>query len=148
MRLLMFLLPFVFLFPSCDTIPFLGSDNESNEAMMLNITADKIEVMQNIKADFTLTNVTNKKETYGFSSSCQYGYMVKKGSELLFDSQHGLMCLAVLTSFELDPGESETFKIDLSNGGDVEPLVSGSYTLKAFILTQDSDTVSTIFTVE
>jgi hypothetical protein len=147
MRFLVFLLPMVMLFSSCDKIPFLASDDIPNEAMILKMASDNIQVMQRIKADFILTNITNKKESYGFPSSCQFGYRVEKGEELLFDSQHGLMCLAVVTSFELDPGESKTFEIDLSNRGNVKPLDPGTYTLKAFLLTGNSDTASTTFDV-
>ncbi|MCH2451322.1 MAG: BsuPI-related putative proteinase inhibitor [Gracilimonas sp.] len=148
MRSLLLILSVLFFFSSCDELPFLSAGSETNEAMKLNVTADKIEVMQHIEADFTFTNTTDKKVEYGFPSSCQHGFKVNKGDEVLFNSQYAYACLTVVTSFELDPGESKTFKIDLSNGGDFEYLESGTYTLEAFLLTEDSDTVSTTFEVE
>jgi len=148
MKSLALLFSVLFLFTSCDQLPFLSAGSETNDAMKLNVTADKIEVMQHIEADFIFTNVSDQKVEYGFPSSCQHGFKVKKGDEVLFDSQHEYGCLTVLTSFELAPGESKTFKIDLSNAGDFEYLEPGTYSLEAFLLTEDSDTVSTTFEVE
>ncbi|MEX2347730.1 MAG: BsuPI-related putative proteinase inhibitor [Balneolaceae bacterium] len=148
MRSILLILSVLFLFSSCDELPFLSAKSGTNDAMKLKVTADKIEVMQHIKADFIFTNVTDEKVGYGFPSSCQHGFKVKKGDEVLFNSEYEYGCLTVLTSFELAPGESKTFKIDLSNGGDFEYLDSGTYTLESFLLTEDSDTVSTTFEVE
>ncbi|MCH2451524.1 MAG: BsuPI-related putative proteinase inhibitor [Gracilimonas sp.] len=148
MRSLVLLFSVLFFFSSCDELPFLSAGSGTNDAMKLKVTADNIEVMQHIEADFTFTNVTNKRVEYGFPSSCQHGFKVKNGDKVLFNSQYEYGCLAVLTSFELAPGESKTFKIDLSNGGDYEYLESGTYTLEAFLLNEDSDTVSTNFEVE
>ncbi|MEX0662768.1 MAG: BsuPI-related putative proteinase inhibitor [Balneolaceae bacterium] len=147
MRILIFLLPIVFLFTSCDELPLFGAGSDSNEAMKLNIKSDEIRNMQHIKADFLFVNLSGKKVEYGFPSSCQHGFIVKKSEEIFFDSRYAYACLTVLTSLELRQGESKTYKINLS-GAEYQPLDSGTYTLDAFLLTNDSDTVSTTFTVD
>jgi len=148
MRTPLFLLTVLFLFTSCEGFLSHESGVDTKEAMTLNVTSEEIKSMQNIKADFEITNISGKKVTYGFPSSCQHGFNVKKGSETLFDSRTAYLCLAVVTSLELEPAESKVFNIDFRRGADMEPLEPGEYTLGAFLLSSDSDTVSTTFTVD
>lgn len=110
----------------------------------LEINGDEPERWQDVAATFTVTNISNKAITFSFPSSCQFRYTVERNGQIIFDSRHNFMCLAVLTSFKLKPGENKTFPIDLKYVGD-GAISEGIYRVSAFLLEEQSTKASKIF---
>lgn len=148
MRLLVELFLTLFLFSSCDSVPFLSSNEEEGPVQYeLELNSEQISQLSHLEATFTVTNVSDEDQNFSFSSGCQYGFTVSKDKSIIFDSRDHIMCSQALTSFTLKPNDSKNFDIELSNAGDLEPLEQGTYRLNAFLLDDQSPAVTQSFTI-
>ena len=141
----------------CDKIPLLSSENGSEAydaskitdgvRIELDIKSKKIMDLHDIKADFSLKNISDRPITYGFPSGCQSGYKIKRNQDIIFDSTRNMACITVLTSLSLEPGETKTMSISLELRENKE-LEQGRYKLEAFLLEDHGIRISTSFTVQ
>lgn len=150
-RLISFVLVLL-LFSACDELPLFSSDGDKSPLhLKLDITSENIETLQDIRAEFTVTNFSNEKVTYSFSSSCQHGYTIERiqlTTKTIVDSRQVIGCLAVITSLELEPDESKQYPISLGAMSGKDSLASGNYQINAFLLENHSSEVSETFVVE
>lgn len=136
------------LLSACDVTLFPFGDNGNPLELNLDITAEDIQTLQDIEADFAVINTSIDEVTYGFSSSCQHGFIVQTDSDTLFNSRYAVGCLAVSTSLKLQAGESKEYPISLASFDGSDTLANGTYTLKAFLRHEDSPEATANFTVE
>lgn len=137
------------LIVGCTAAPFPAPDNvEGPNHLDLEIESDEVEQLTNLEAIFTVTNVSEEEQTYRFSSGCQYGYTISQDEEILFDSRKNIFCTQALTAFSLEPGESKDFSISLANMEEPETMESGTYQLNAFLLDDQTPTVSQSFEIQ
>lgn len=143
---------------SCDSILSLSPGNSDGLPtsvkttdtlkMVLTIKSQEINNLEEISAQFKLSNISDKVVVYDFPSACQYGYTVTKNNSTIFDSRKHLMCAAVLTQLKLEPAETKSFQISLDKFDINRKLDEGIYELQAFLLEGHTPQISTSFKVE
>lgn len=139
----------LFLFPACEQVPSLSSSGDSTPiSLELEMTSSDIKTLQDIEADFTVANVSDEEVTYGFSSSCQYGFTVERDGNKLFNSTSIIGCLQVITELKLEPKQIKTYQISLEGMQGSDSLEVGTYRLKAFLQNERSPKVNTTFVVD
>jgi hypothetical protein len=139
----------LFLFSACEQVPFFSSSGDSTPiSLELEMTSSDIKTLQDIEADFTVTNVSDDQVTYGFKNSCQHGFIVERNENKLFDSTGAIGCLQVITELKLEPEQSKTYQISLEGMQGSDSLEVGTYKLKAFLQNERSPKVNTTFVVE
>lgn len=138
----------LFLLAACDS-SISGHGEIENPPLNLKITLEHEEYrsMQQVKADFTVTNISNRTIRYGFSSGCQHGFTVEKGDKLILDSQQLYGCTTSFSQLNLSPGESKIYTISLADISKehTKSLEQGVYTINAFLLNNYSPEVSASF---
>lgn len=140
---------FLFLFSACEQVPFLSSSGDSTPiSLKLEMASNDIKTLQDIEADFTVTNVSDDEVTYGFKNSCQYGFTVERNETTLFNSTNTIGCLQVITELKLEPQQSKTYQISLEGIQGSDSLEIGMYKLKAFLLIEQTPKINTTFVVE
>lgn len=117
-----------------------GSPSEPSQgSVALSLEASPSTVDPTGKVDLTLvlTNSSSRAARFDFRSGCQYNFAVFRNGEPVWDLLSRVGCAAVLTSFELQPGESRTFAaswtVSASNGGPAGP---GEYQARGELLTE------------
>lgn len=140
---------FIYLFASaCDKTPVISSDNDKDSLQVkLEIESRTIEKLEDLEAQFTVINKSDAGLTYNFPDGCQYGFTIQQDQDLILDSRKIYSCIARLTNLELDPNESKSYQISLSQGGNYEPLVNGTYTITAFLLEDYSSNITESFQI-
>lgn len=136
------------LFSSCDDeIVSYGEVNDPPLKLELKLEKREYRLLQDVKADFTVTNISSQRIRYGYSSGCQYGFTIEKGSKLILDSRQFYGCTQGLTELILRPGQSKTFELPFADISQEQAknLEQGVYTISAFLLNNYSKEVSTTF---
>ena len=113
----------------------------------LDFKSKQIRSLHDIKAEFRLKNISDEEVVFGFSSSCQSAYKIKRYQNEFLDTTENLVCAAVITSIILEPGETKTFPISFESRED-RYIKKGSYTLKAFLLENHGIEISAAFRVQ
>lgn len=134
------------LFSGCDDGDFFSSENE-NLRLELEMISEEINTLRDIEAELTVTNISSSELVLEFSSSCQHGYIIQ-GDSVIFDSREETACATVLTELKLEPQESKKYSISLASAENDDTLESGTYTLEAFLLNDQSPVTEAVFTVE
>ncbi|MDR9419906.1 BsuPI-related putative proteinase inhibitor [Gracilimonas sp.] len=129
------------LMSGCDLL----SDSHSELSTSLELQNETIERLRDIEASFEILNNTGKKISFEFPSSCQFGFVISKGEEVIFDSSQEQACLTVVTSLDIKNGSRKVFEIDIPFQDELEP---GTYEISAFLLEGYADPVSKTFTVD
>ncbi|MBK9099052.1 MAG: hypothetical protein IPM14_13205 [bacterium] len=119
---------------------------DSDIALNLKIYQQNFSVADTLLGTFNVTNYSIRTVNFRFSSSCQYGLIIKSGNTVY--RQLPEVCAAVLSSLTLKSGESKQFEIRL-------PLVDqyykylpqGSYEIEAFLLNNNSSSVRKNFRI-
>lgn len=147
------ILSFVLLFcvlVGCEEPSPLGVASEKEGAIKkeLEITSSDMNSLRDLRAEYTLTNTSQKKATFSFSSACQVRYTIKKGGDTIYDIKERVACAAVITKLTLPPSESETFQISAENLNTDIPFTSGTYTLNVMLWDKQLSPISVSFVVE
>jgi hypothetical protein len=147
-------LAFIFLFTACDGITISDGEVIHNEVLFkIDIKDRKIENIEDLKANFTVTNQSSDEVVFGFSSGCQSAFVLKQDGQTLVDSRQFYFCTQALTSFSLAPGEMRTFGVHLDMVGsymqeELDKIKEGNYHLEVFLRDNQSPKLSGSFTIE
>jgi hypothetical protein len=105
-----------------------------SEGIRLTLQTDKSEYDpgEPVLLTFEVKNTTNVRQSFSFSEACQNDFRIREGDVLVWNFNHDQMCAQVVTSLELEPGEtwtrSEVWDQRTNKG---EPAGSGAYDAKA-----------------
>lgn len=92
------------LLSACNSSLFSSIDERNPLEVNLSITAEDIQTLQDIEADFTVTNTSNADITYSFSSSCQLCYIVQTtDNDTLLDSKDAFFASRSLPPWDYRP---------------------------------------------
>ena len=125
----------------CDLL----SDSYSELSTSVEIHSGTVERLSDIEATFEILNNTGETVSFGFPSSCQFGYTLSKDEEIIMDSREEQACLAVVTSLDIQNGNKKVFQLTIPFDNELEP---GFYKLSAFLLEGYTAPVSETFTVD
>jgi len=125
-----------FLITRCD---LFGPD----EGVSLNLQLEKYTFAEGdtLIGTFTVKNLSSSTVHYNFSTSCQFGLKIINGDKTF--RQYPELCAMVLTNLTLKGGESKQYEFELLLADqDYNNLIKGDYTVKAFLLNNNSSIVS------
>ncbi|MDO8681985.1 MAG: BsuPI-related putative proteinase inhibitor [Armatimonadota bacterium] len=112
-----------------------NGQSEQPRAMELKTDRDSYTKGQPVRMEFIIRNTTSKTVTYRFSSGQQYDFWAILDGREVWRWSHDKATIQVLTSFDLKPGESKTFKATWdqkdNSGRQVPPdsyIISGQLT--------------------
>ena len=123
-----------------------GVDNEEKLSMDLETEFKTLDYLPNQSITLTVTNVSNQELEYNFPTSCQSGYTLKHNSEIILDSSSAVGCLTALSSFKLASKEKKQFTFRFAPLSEyLVDMPEGTYEISAFLLNDNSKSVSTTF---
>lgn len=100
----------------------------------------EITNVQDIEATFTVRNGTDNVKKYSFPSGCQVSFLLSKDGVKKLRSEENLGCITIVTGIELNPNESETFKLPTLFDVELEP---GNYSIKAYLIGYENKVFAT-----
>jgi hypothetical protein len=110
--------------------------HEIEHVVCITVPCPPIVRVATAKYTFTVTNVSRTKSVSTFSSSCQHDVeIVNEAGEVVLAESDGRGCAEVITTLELAPGESFTYRGELElRGRDGRPLPPGMYHARAQLI--------------
>lgn len=137
-----FIFVLILFLSNCDVVD--EGKNEQNIKLELNKSI--LTKTDSLKGVFTITNNSEKKVEYNFTTGCQLGIKIKNAGVVIIDYPE--VCAQVLTSFSLEVNESKEFRFTFPlNDNNSYQLFKGEYIIEAYLLNNYSLSVSKLFTI-
>lgn len=150
MHRLVTLLAFLMIVSACENLPgpFPGDSPSETDSLRigLDLSSSDIDELHDIRADFSIENITEDTLRYTFRSGCKSEFVISQNGTEIVDSRDGRACPAVISHLTLAPGESKTYEISTESMPNRE--LAGMYKLTAFLLDNKEIKASTTFTAE
>lgn len=109
--------------------------NQSNTIRCITTPCPSNEVTAVAKLTYTVTNTSSTSQTWQFSSGKQFDVDVVNGAgKVVKRWSDGRMFTMALSTFTLAPGASKTFSAEIELKDTAGAQLSGSYSLKAYLV--------------
>jgi len=120
------------LFTACGNDPTGVVDGGFAYRVSLNV-AESFPVQLGLEVE--VENVDSNTATISFPDGCVVLMRVYDGDELVWALGHTVACTDAIVSVELEPGETETFRVGLISAADIlgDSLPDGEYRITAYL---------------
>lgn len=139
---------FVLLMMACTNPISLSGELDGPLHLDLQLDSDQVESPQHLEATFTVRNVSDSTLSYEFPTGCQSGFTIEKDGQQIIDKKQSTFCTMALSTLRLEPKESKSFDISLSNLQEADTLHPGEYQINTFLLENHSKEISKTFEIK